>query len=93
MDPSNKEIKESLTDMKTLYFDIKSNIGSCKKYIDENLTEGILRELEKKFEDFKLKDNIGKITVALFAFEEFYNHGFLVKTALSQMDKIKKLFK
>ena len=91
VDPTNKGIKEFLVNMKTLYFDIKSNIGSCKKYIDENLQEGIIRELEKFFEDFKIQDNIGKITVGFFLFD-FCNHGNITKFVFSQLLELKNLF-
>ena len=91
VDPTNKDVKEYLTNMKTLFFDIKSNIGSCKKYIDENLQEGIIRELEKFFEDFKIQDNIGKLIISFFLFD-IYNHGKVTKFMFSKMLEIKNLF-
>ncbi|MFH1643648.1 MAG: hypothetical protein ABIA74_00535 [bacterium] len=92
VDPTNKDIKNYLKDCKTLYFDIKSNIGACQKYIDENLREGIVRSLEKKFEDFKFKDNVGKIIVALLLFDGIYNHINLINFIKTQFNNAGNLF-
>lgn len=91
VDPTNNDIKEFFKDQQTRFFDIKSNMSHCNKYIDENLREGVIRTLEKHFEDFKIKDNLGKIIIAFLTIEMLYNHKALTELFVSQMSKLKGL--
>jgi len=74
VEPSNEKVKDFFEKSRNAIYEICRDCGGCKKFLGESFSEAFLRELEDHYDEFKVKENLVKLTFLIIAFD-IYNHG------------------